>query len=57
MQEFAFACNIDCDDGEIWLAQLRLTESVSNDVNNVAPLGKGSDNPKSSAILTIFVMC
>jgi hypothetical protein len=54
MQEFAFACNIDCDDGKIWLAQLRLTESVSNDVHNVAPLGKGSDNPKSSATLNYF---
>jgi hypothetical protein len=52
MQEFASACTMDCDDGDIWLAaQLRLTESVSNDV---APLGKGSDNPKTSAILNRF---
>jgi hypothetical protein len=42
------ACTIDCDDSETWLAQLRLTESAYNDV---APLGKGSNNPKTSILM------
>jgi hypothetical protein len=52
MQEFATAGTIDCDDDEVWLAQLCLTDSVSNPI---PPLGKGSDNPKIHAILNDFL--
>jgi hypothetical protein len=52
MQEFVTACTTDCDDDELWLVQLSLTDS---ETSTVPELGKGSDHPQISAILKDFL--